>query len=330
MTTTPVGLVLGSTLHPARLAATARVAEQAGFAELWLSEDYFMTGGIAGAGIVLGATEHIPVGLGVVSAVTRHPGLLGMELATLLHAHPGRLRPAIGLGVPTWLRQMGVMPSSPLTAVRDQVASLRRLLGGERLDAATTSFHFDAVELSYPLPHPPPIGLGVVGPRMLELSGEIADETVLSVLASPEYVAWACERIGAGARRAGRSTDDHRVTAFALYAVDDDGDRARALARESVAFYLHAGGPNAITDSYGISDELDRMIAGGGLDAVIEEMPDAWVDDLAIAGTPRQCAAAVQRLLDAGADTVGLFPMQSERTVEVAQLSADTVLARLG
>ena len=40
------------------------------------------SGGISGAAIALGATERIPVGIGVVSAVTRHPAVLAMELAT--------------------------------------------------------------------------------------------------------------------------------------------------------------------------------------------------------------------------------------------------------
>ena len=78
-----LGLVLGSSLGPERLATAAQDAEKAGFADLWLAEDFFFTGGIAGAAIALGATQDIRVGLGVVSALVRHPALLAMEISTI-------------------------------------------------------------------------------------------------------------------------------------------------------------------------------------------------------------------------------------------------------
>ena len=52
----PVGLVLGSALPP------ERCVEIAHRGELWLAEDCFFTGGIAGAAAVLGATRRIPGG----------------------------------------------------------------------------------------------------------------------------------------------------------------------------------------------------------------------------------------------------------------------------
>src|SRR5919202_6603186 len=127
----PVGLVLGSQLPPEQIASTARLGEELGFDELWLAEDYFFTGGISGAAAALGATERIPVGLGIVSAMVRHPAALAMEIATLARIHPGRLRPGIGLGVPSWVRQMRLMPRSRVGAMRECVSSLRRLLAGE-------------------------------------------------------------------------------------------------------------------------------------------------------------------------------------------------------
>ncbi|MCC6792191.1 MAG: hypothetical protein IT336_10910 [Thermomicrobiales bacterium] len=36
-------------------------------------------------------------------------------------------------------------------------------------------------------------------------------------------------------------------------------------------------------------------------------MPEEWIDGLSISGTPDECAAGIQRFLDAGADTVSLW-----------------------
>jgi 5,10-methylenetetrahydromethanopterin reductase len=320
----PVGLVLGSMLPPERIAETARLAERLGYGEVWLSEDAFFTGGISGATAALAATERIPVGLGVVSAMTRHPALLAMELATLARMHPGRLRPGIGLGVPAWLRQMGLWPRSQLTAIRECLTAVRRLLAGEEVSDEGASFAFRGVRLTYPLPEPLPIYMGVVGPKMLRLSGEIADGNVLSVLAGLEYVRWAKEQIAAGAAEAGRS-GRRPLTLFALFSVDRNGRRARDAVRDAMAFYLADDPRNALTEVYGIADELVQL-APGGVERLAGRLPAQWVEDLAIAGDPDECALKLLRYLDAGVDSVALVPVPAERAREAVELAASRVL----
>lgn len=320
-----LGMVLGSTVGPDGLAPASRAAEQAGFGELWLSEDFFFTGGIAGAGIALAATETMQVGLGVVSAVVRHPALLAMELASLGAAHPGRFVPGVGLGVPAWMRQMGLMPDSPLTAVRECVTMVKRLLAGETVTEAGSVFESHDVGLVYGAPTDLPVRMGVSGPRMLQLAGEVADGSILSVGAGTDYVRWARERTDEGRARAGR-TDHHAMTVFTIYAVDADGDRARAAARSTLAFYKAAGGRNALTEVAGISDQVEQMLARGGKEAVEAEMPDEWVDALTTAGTPTDVVAGIRALLEAGADSVALVPADPTRLEETIELTASEVI----
>lgn len=323
------GLVLGSEIAPEQLGSLAAQAEARGLEMVWLAEDYFFTGGIAAAAVALGATKRIPVGMGVVSAVTRHPAVMAMEIATLARAHPSRLRPAIGLGVPAWLDQMGLRPKSPLRAVRECVTSLRALLGGERVDSTSGQFVYDGVRLAYPVPVRLPLQMGVAGPKMLQLSGEVADGTLLSVLAGVDYVAWAREQIASGARRAGRDASDHEVTTFAICAVDEDRREAMQAARAAVAFYLGAGCANALTSAYGISNELTAMLARGGPAEVARAMPDSWVEDLAVAGNPEECATKIARLFAAGSDQVALFPTPPDRVEQTIDALAASVLPRL-
>ena len=97
-----VGVSLASSIPVTRLVEAYQLAELRGFDELWVHEDYFYHGGFAAAATALQATQHIAVGIGIVSAMVRHPAVTAMEIATLAGAHPGRLRVGIGHGAPQW------------------------------------------------------------------------------------------------------------------------------------------------------------------------------------------------------------------------------------
>lgn len=324
----PVGLVLGSALAPEHIKQVAATGERLGFSQLWLAEDYFFTGAVSGAAAVLGVTERVSVGLGVVSAMVRHPALLAMELATLARMYPDRLVPGIGLGLPNWVAQMDLTPRSSLGALRECVTTVRALLDGEELTSEGNYFSFDAVKLTYPLlERRVPLYTGVVGPKMLQLSGEIADGTILSVLASPQYVEWAREQIAEGAARGGRDYH-HDLSTFALFAIDEDGERARRDIRPLLAFYLEAMAHSALVQAYGITDQV-LALAADGTAALAAGMPDEWIEDLAIAGDPAECAAKVERLLDAGSDTVELFPVPPERASDLLELAGEQMLPKI-
>lgn len=314
-------------MPPKDIVPTARLAEELGYGELWFSEDCFFSGGIAGSTAALAATTRLPLGLGIVSAATRHPAVLAMELATLDVLFPGRIYGGIGHGVPAWLDQMGLMPPKPLSALRQCVNAVRRLLDGEEL-SESEHFHFDKIVLTHPAATRVPLYTGVVNERGLRMSGEIADGTVLSTLASPAYVRWAREQVDAGAKEGGR-TNPHRLVTYALFSVDSDGDVAKKAVRESVAFYLAAMPDNALSSTYGIRDELAELLAEGGLDHLAAHMPDSWVEDLAVAGEPDECAEKLRRLQDAGSDSIGLWLFPAPDAHRISTLAAREVLTRL-
>jgi 5,10-methylenetetrahydromethanopterin reductase len=324
-----IGLVLGSSTPPERLPRLAKLGEEVGFSELWLAEDYFFTGGISGAASALAATERIPVGLGIVSGLVRHPAVLAMEVSTLARLYPGRLIAGLGLGVPDWMSQMGLSTKSPLTSMRECVSGLRSLLAGQEVTTEGRFFRFTEVKLAHRPTESVPIYMGAVGPKMLQLSGEIADGNVLSVLASTEYVKWARAQIAKGAERASSVHVHRSVVTFALFSVDHNARKAKESLRTPMSFYLASGGRNALTDSYGISEQLSDMVQRGGSRTVAQEMPDRWLDDLAIAGEPDECVEKIRTYLDMGADAVVLFAMPEERTQETIEFAAKDVLPRV-
>nr|WP_275404007.1 LLM class flavin-dependent oxidoreductase [Pseudonocardia acidicola] len=318
-----------STTAPERLPGLARLCEGLGFDEIWLAEDYFFYGGFTGVAQALTATERIRVGLGIMSCVARHPAAAAMEIASLDRAFPGRFVPGIGHGVPSWVRQMGLTPRSPMRALEEAVTGIRAVLTGrEPYTAEGEYFTFGDVALVHPPLTDVPLYLGVIGEKGCELAGRIADGNVLSVLAPTEYVTWARSLGLQGMSQAGR-TGSFSVPTYVLTAVDNDRDRARAAVKQSLAFYLDAVGPTPLTGSIGINDAVSALIAAGGYDALLEGMPEDWIDVLAISGTPDEAAARIEQYWAAGADCVILSPQPADSLETQLKLIAAEVLPRL-
>ncbi|MEU9823269.1 LLM class flavin-dependent oxidoreductase [Pseudonocardia alni] len=305
----PIGVLVHRSTPPERIAGFARAAEDAGFGELWLAEEFLHTAAPVVAAVTLGATRRIPVGIGVVPAAVRHPAVTAMEVATLARAHPGRLVFGIGTGVERWNERMGVRTDRPLSVLRATLTTVRTLLDGAVADVGGDPFLLRSAQLGHPVaPGAVRLVAGAVGPRALELAGEVADGVVLAHLSSPRYVALARERVAAGAARAGRPATGTTLTAFVIHAVDDDRDRARASARSAVGHYLHALAGTALTTVHPIGPELDRIVAHGDPARTTAEIPEEWIDRFAVVGTPGDCAGRIREFLAAGATSVVLSP----------------------
>jgi alkanesulfonate monooxygenase SsuD/methylene tetrahydromethanopterin reductase-like flavin-dependent oxidoreductase (luciferase family) len=162
---------------------------------------------------------------------------------------------------------------SPVTLLREHLDALRALLRGERVSTAGRYVKLDGVALDWPPAGAPEVLAGATGPRSLRLSGAAADGTVLTAATGPEGVRRARRLIDEGRESAGR-TDHHRVVV-----------------------YLHtATGPDAAA-------RLRAEIEANGEDPLPEH---------GVAGDAGAVAKAVQRLAEAGADTVVLQPTADE------------------
>ena len=281
-----LGFVIRPEHPPEELPALAARVEAAGYDELWLWEDCFFAGGIAATGAALAHTERVTVGLGIMPSPVRNPAFAAMELAALGRLYPGRVKAGIGHGVTGWMRQIGAKPESQLAMLEETLAAVRALLAGEEVHADGRYVKLDGVRLDHPPDDVPPVFAGVRRARSLAVAGRAADGTILSEPSSPAYVAWAREQIAA--------TRPHPLTVYAWCAMDEDGDAARAKVRPLLAERFGQGGPQV--EQLGIPEDERATV------------PDRWIDLAAVAGTPEECAAAIARLHDAGAETVVLVP----------------------
>jgi len=128
---TVLGVVFRPEFAPERLRGAALAAEESGLAELWLWEDCFRTSGTATAVAVLGWTERLRVGVGLLPVPLRNVALSAMEIATVERLFPGRATIGFGHGVQEWMGQVGARVESPVTLLREYLVALRRLVAGE-------------------------------------------------------------------------------------------------------------------------------------------------------------------------------------------------------
>lgn len=318
----PLGVFLHGMTPPAEVARLSRLVDDLGFGALWFAEDCYMLGGFTSAAIALQATQRIPVGLGAVSSVVRHPAITAMEAATLMNGYPGRFNFSVGHGVLAWTGQMGILPKSVLRSMREAVVGIKRLFEGETLSEQGTYFSFDGIRLERPVKGAEVL-IAAVGPRSIELAGEIADGLLVSVLAGPKYLEYATERLAAAHGRA----DPIRMPVYALACVDRDRKKARALARKEAAFYLDVMRETPMTGVYGVDSQLAEMHRHG-LAHVENELPEEWLDWLTVAGEPDECIERVQALLDAGATSVALTFIPVETAQAQIELAAAEILPK--
>src|SRR5205823_11471095 len=103
--------------------------------------------------------------------------------------------------------------------MREAVRDLRRLLAGEVVDFGVSSTRLRNRSLS-----PTPVHLLAAGSRMIELAGEVADGAFLMVGVHSKAVHAARRHLEAGARRAGRSLENFRVTFVVTLGLGGDAD----------------------------------------------------------------------------------------------------------
>jgi 5,10-methylenetetrahydromethanopterin reductase len=161
--------------------------------------------------------------------------------------------------------------------------------------------------------------IGATGPKMMELTGEIADGAVLNYCVPPEYNDMAMEQLDKGARKAGRTVDDIDRPQLVVCSVHEDQETAIRGAKMLLTQYL-AQQPH-IAKASGVKQEVvDRIQAILGWPATKEQIEQAMVyvpDDLVLritaTGTPEQAREKVQQYIDRGATCPILYPLGDVR-----------------
>ncbi len=281
----------------------AALAEEAGFDQVWVSNDLFWRSAPVLLAAASAATSRIALGAGVFNPVSMHVSEVAMQAASLHEISGGRFMLGIGAGADRFLAWAGLAPQPPVARTRRAIGELRALLSGD----APAGWNAEGRLRTGPVTVP--IYVGAMGPRMLELAGEVADGA-LPLLFPPEHYAIAVEQIALGARRAGRDPGSIDVAACVWCSIDDDRDRARRALAEKIAYYGPSFSPYLL-ERAGISREdfqpviaaMSRNDAEHAADLVTPRMLG-----LGIAGNAAEVAERCVGLVSAGARHISFGP----------------------
>ncbi|WP_018723113.1 LLM class F420-dependent oxidoreductase [Salinispora fenicalii] len=309
---------------PADHLALAQEADRLGYTVVWAAEAYGSDSPSMLAWMA-GQTQRIELGSAVMQIPGRTPAMTAMTAATIDALSGGRFRLGLGVSGPQVSEGWhGVRFGRPLARTREFVDIVR--LAVARKEVAYTGDFY-----TLPLPdgpgkalrlgfHPPreyiPTYLAAVGPKNLELAGEIADGW-LAVFYAPEFAAEQLAAIRVGRARAGKELSGFDVVPSVPVVIGDDVASCAELVRWYAALYI--GGMGSRQQNF--YNQLATRMGYG--DAARE------VQDLYLAKRHRDAAAAVPLELIDRTSLLGPKERIAERMREFAAAGVTTLSVTL-
>ena len=294
-------------------------AEKRGFEAVWQAESRLVRDAIVPMAAYAAVTNTLKVGSGVINNWTRNIGLLASTFLTLDDLAPDRIICGIGAWWDPLAKNVGIDRRKPLTAMRETVTILKRLLNMEHVTFDGEFVHVNGIELDVvhgrKEPRNVPVYIGATGDNMMELTGEIADGAVLNYCVPPEYNIRALELLEAGAKKSGRKLEDIDRPQLIVCSVDNDHDKAIDTTRELLTQYL-AQQPH-IAKASGVSQEIVNQIQSIlGWPATHEQIarakhlvPEELILRITASGTPAEAHAKVAEYVNNGCTCPILYPV---------------------
>ena len=269
------------------------------------------------------ATRRLEVGTNIAVAFARSPFAMAQAAWDLQRGSGGRFHLGVGTQVRAHVERRFSMPfDRPAARVTDYIRCVRAIWdsfqNGVRPSYEGPFYQFRLLSPFFdpgPIDHPDiPIYLAGVNERMCRAAGEVADGFHVHPMHSVGYLRDVVRpAVGAGARAAGREG-----AAFTLYApvfaVTGESERERSAAerevRRQVAFYASTPSYRALLEYHGlggIGKELSALMRRGEVDAMPRLVPDALLDEVAIAAPPASVPTELRRRYEGLLDRVSLY-----------------------
>ncbi len=314
----------------------AREADRIGYSVVWAAEAYGSDAATVLTWIAAQTTQ-IDVGSAVFQIPGRTPANTAMTAATLDSLSGGRFRLGLGVSGPQVSEGWhGVRFTKPLQRTREYVSIVRMALARQRVT-------FDGEFFTLPLPDGPgkaltltvhpvreriPLYLAAIGPKNLELAGEIADGW-LAIFFSPEQAAASMAHIAAGRERAGLTLDGFDVVPSVPVSFGDDIEQCANTIRPYASLYIGGMGSkemnfyNQLASRMGFEAEADDIQAKymskdyrGAAGAV----PLGFIDQTSLIGPRERVRDRLAAYAEAGVTTLTITPSAQSLEERLAAL----------
>jgi 5,10-methylenetetrahydromethanopterin reductase len=305
-----ISLGLFPTESPRRLLDLITLAETLGYHAVYVGDSQMIwreAFSLLGAAAVM--TSRIRLAPGVTNPVTRDPAVVAAAIETLVELAGPRVILGIGAGDSS-LRTLGKQPAS-LKRLEASIGLIRGLLAGQEVPHPESG---TPVRLTYAQQEATetPVYVAVSSPRIHRLAGRVADGAIVLVGTDPAFLSASRRELQAGADEAERRLG--RVVCWTPCSIQADGSAARAAVKAHVARVLNRPLPfeldpaaqqviQEIRERYAYYEHMQPGTAHG------EVVPDDLVERFAVAGTPAEARAQIDRLAASGlVDEMAIIP----------------------
>jgi 5,10-methylenetetrahydromethanopterin reductase len=309
----------------AKVISVAKLAEELGF-EYFVHADQRFSGEkdvfVTLAADALNTTA-IQLGPCVSDPFCRIPAMLAAAVASLDELSGGRALLALGAGG-SGFAQMHLERRHVNEALRETVTMVRALFSGETVNFDGRLYKLTDAQLRFDVRPDIPILIASRSPMNLELAGEVADGAVIATYASKAQLAFAIERVRAGAQKAGRRLEDVRLISWVYTSVSDDGRQAVENVRPFVTQALVNTSPEAypvILDGFdgALPSFLGkcRMMGRAGLEAAYQDrtyLTDEVIKRFSVAGTAEDCIEKITEIVAFGINDIWLRCFSAPRS----------------
>ncbi|WP_460445337.1 LLM class F420-dependent oxidoreductase [Angustibacter aerolatus] len=310
--------------------ALAKEADRLGYDSAWAAEAYG-SDAVTILTWVAAQTERIDVGSAVLQIPARTPAMTAMTAATLDSLSGGRFRLGLGVSGPQVSEGWhGVRFGKPLGRTREYLDVVRMALRRETV-------RYEGEHFTLPLPDGPgkaikltvhpvreriPVYLAAVGPKNLELAGEVADGW-LAIFFSPEHAAVSLDPLRRGRSAAGLAMDDFDVVPTVPVVIGPDVERAADPLRAHAALYVGGMGSrdqnfyNALARRMGFeaeAEQIQQLYLDRRQRDAAAAVPTAFVDATSLIGPRERVRDRLAAYAEAGVTTLSVTPFA--RTLE--------------
>lgn len=273
------------------------------------------------------ATKTLKFSTGVTNPITRDCSVMASMLSTLQEESDGRMRVGIGRG-DSAAGHIGKKGAS-LKEMREFLTNLQAYLGGE--SASRDGVESRLLWIKERQIEKVPVDVAGTGPKMIEMAALLGDGICLAIGGNPQRISAKVQQVEEILARVGRPREDFTISLVIPGTVNHDIEVARDNVRGITGVTSRFSGmsPAAAADLSEAEREVVMRIASEyrlqdhGLknSTHAKNIPDFFLDQEAIVGTPETALARFEEIYSLGVDRIWLTCASFDSEPDVVQES---------